>query len=131
MGVALFIALEREVEGIDAGAVGGNFLARNLAWLDGVAKKLAVRPLSEFISVSPEEAEAFLEGEDADPAGSSLPSTQWFHAEEGLKTIDLLLQHTQSQKPGENALLRDLRDAKQVLERARDNNVRFHFAVDF
>jgi len=77
MGVALFIALEREVEGIDAGAV------------------------------------------------------EWFHAEEGLKTIDLLLQHTQSQKPGENALLRDLRDAKQVLERARDNNVRFHFAVDF
>jgi hypothetical protein len=131
VGAALFIVLEREVNGIDAGAVSGKSLSRHLEWLDDVARKRGVRSLSQYISVNPEEAAGFLEDEGVDTAALSLPSEQWFDAVEGMQTIGALLDHAQSQKPGESGLLQDLKACQHVLEAARDNNVRFHFAVDF
>jgi len=128
---ALFIVLAREIPGIDASSVGGKFLARNLEWLDEAAKMLVVRPLSELISVNPEDAAAFLDGEGHDATDLSLPPEQWFDAEEGLRTIEALLRHVESEKPAEQRLLRDLRDCRQVLQRARHEATRFHFAIDF
>jgi hypothetical protein len=128
---ALFIVLAREIPGIDASSVGGKFLARNLEWLDEAAKMLVVRPLSELISVNPEDAAAFLEGEGQDATDLAFPPEQWFDAEEGLRTIEALLQHVKSEKPAEQRLLDDLRDCRQVLQRARQEATRFHFAVDF
>src|SRR5437899_8966398 len=131
MSTGLFSVLEREMQGIDAGSVGGKFLSRNLEWLDDVARKLSVLPLSEFVSISPTEAAAFLVDEEADAAQVPLPPEQWFDPAQGLKTIDVLLQQTQSQKPGESGLLQDLTACRHVLRQAQQNNVRFHFSVDF
>jgi hypothetical protein len=131
MGAALFIVLEREVSGVDAGSVGGKSLSRNLDWLDDASKKLNVLSLGEMISVNPEDAAAFLEGEGQNASGLSLPAEQWFDAAEGLRTVKALLQHTKSLKPGEKLLLQDLTACQQVLDRARQECVRFHFTVDF
>ena len=131
MSSALFITLEREFPGIDAGSVNGKFLSRNLDWLDEVAHKLTVRSLSSLISVNPEEAAAFFEGEGADPADLPFRAEEWFDASEGLRTIDALLEHTKSLRPDDQQLLRDLIDCQRLLDRLRKENIRFHFAVDF
>jgi hypothetical protein len=131
MGAALFIVLEREVSGIDAGSVSGKFLSKKLEWLDDAAKELNVRPLSEFISINPEDAEAFLEGEGADASGLSLAPEQWFTADEGMNTVQALLQQIASTSPGETGLSQDLKACLQVLTRAQQEDIRFHFAVDF
>jgi hypothetical protein len=131
MGAALFVSLERDIPGIDASSVSGKALSRNLDWLNEACQKLNVRPVGELISVNPEEAAAFLEEEGGGVDGFRLPAEQWFEAEEGLRTIEALLQHSESQKPAERNLLEDLKSCKGVLERARHENVRFHFSVDF
>jgi hypothetical protein len=131
MGAALFITLEREIPGINASSVGGKFLSRNLDWLNEASAKLDVRPLGDLISLNPDEAAAFLEGEGMEAGAVSIPSEQWFDADEGLRTVGALLHHTETTKPEQKNLLEDLAACKQVLERAKQNNVRFHFAVDF
>ncbi len=131
MSNALFIVLEREVSGIDASSVDGKFWSRNLDWLNEVAGKLNVRALSTLISVNPQDAATFFESEGGDPADLPFRAEEWFDASEGLRTIDALLDHTKSSKPDDQHLLRDLIDCKRLLDRARRENVRFHFAVDF
>jgi hypothetical protein len=131
MGAALFITLERQIPGIDASSVGGKLLSRNLDWLNEASGKLNVRPLGDLISVNSDEAADFLEGEGMDTGELSIPPEQWFDADEGLKTLGALLLHTESTKPEQKNLLEDLRSCMQVLERAKQNDVRFHFAVDF
>jgi hypothetical protein len=123
--------LEREIPGIDASSVGGKLLSRNLDWLNEASVKLNVRPLGDLISLNPDEAAAFLEGEGLDAGGHTIPAEQRFDADDGLTTLGALLQHTESKKPEEKKLLEDLRACKQVLEQAKQNNVRFHFTVDF
>jgi len=128
---ALFIVLERAIPGVDSSSIGGNSLSRNLGWLDEVARNLNVRPLSDLISVDPKEAAAFLEGEGETLTDLPLPSEEWFHADDGLRTVEALLNHAKSASADDQRLLRDLTDCKHLLDRAREEGVRFHFAVDF
>jgi hypothetical protein len=72
-----------------------------------------------------------LDGERGDADDVSLPPEQWFDAQEGLRTIKALLQDSESLNRTDKHLLSDLRACEQVLERARHENVRFHFSVDF
>jgi hypothetical protein len=130
MGVALFITLEKMLPGIDALSVSGNFLAKNLEWLDEAAKNSGVQKLSELISINPEEAGDFLEGEGVSDL-PDLPAEQWFEAEDGLRTIEVLLQQVESQKANDSRLLDDLRSCRQVLDLAKQGKVRFHFSIDF
>jgi hypothetical protein len=67
MGASLFITLERDVPGIDAGTVIGKALSRNLDWLDQTCERLSVRKLGELISVNPGDAASFLDGEGGTP----------------------------------------------------------------
>ena len=117
--------------GIDASSVDGKFLSRNLDWLDEVARQLNVPSVSTLISVNPQEASAFFEGEGGDPADLPILAEEWFDASEGLRTIDALLDHVESSRPDDQHLLRDLIACKRVLDRMCKENVRFHFAVDF
>lgn len=128
MGASLFIALNTEVPGVSVTSVDGKYLLRNLDRLNEVAGTLAVRPIADFISVSPEDTAEFLEGVDG---SLQIPPEQWFEAEEGLRTINSLLSHAGLHNPPEENLLRDLRDCKNVLEAAIAAHAMFHFSVDF
>jgi hypothetical protein len=131
MGAALFIVLQREVEGVNASSVGGKFLSRNMEMLDALANKLKVEPLGNLISINPKEASEFLEGEGVNDEGLSLPPERWFDPGEGLRTVTALLTSLSSTQSVDARLLEDLKSCERVLTAAQNAGVSFHFAVDF
>ena len=126
MGAALYIALEKKIAGIDT-MIDGKMLSRAEGPLEATAKRLGVRPLMEFFSVSADEASDLL-GEDA--AGVEIPAAQWFSAEEGLKTVDALVGDADA-SPELRAAKDDLLGCQRVLREAQKHGVRWHLAIDF
>lgn len=126
MGTALYIALEKNIPGVDT-RIDGKMLSKAEKHLAKTAKRLGVRPLMEFFSTSAEET-ADLLGEDV--ADIDIPAAQWFSAEEGLKTVDALLAEADG-----SAELRaakdDLLGCQRVLRAAQKHGVRWHLAIDF
>jgi len=126
MGASLYIALEKEISGTDT-TIDGKMLSRAEKYLARAAKRLGVRPLMEFFSADASEA-ADLLGEDV--AGIEIPDTQWFSAEEGLRTVDALLREADA-SPDLRATKDDLLGCQRVLREALKHGVRWHLAVDF
>ena len=93
MGVALYIALEKEIPGFDASSVCGKHLEKAQERLDGIAKELGLTPLGDFISMAPEDVLDFFEGEGGMPEGHEPPAEEWFDPAEGLRTVRGLLSH--------------------------------------
>ena len=69
MGVALYVALEKEVPGFDASSVCGKRLEKAQEKLDDIAKEMGLTPLGDFISVAPEDVLAFFEDQGGVPEG--------------------------------------------------------------
>ena len=67
---------------------------------------------------------------DHDLALDQLPTEKWFSADDGLKTINGLLDEAENHKL-DARLVADLRELKSVLEKAKQNGVGWHLAVDF
>jgi hypothetical protein len=132
MGVALFIVPEHEVPGLDP-FVNGKALGHS-KHLDRLAERAGVRPLMEFHSQDPAEAEAFFEGEEVDPPAEGFAPEQWFSAADGLTTVRGLLSElarSSAVVPEAAALIEDLREFESVLTRLDSEGVRWHLAVDF
>jgi hypothetical protein len=133
MSSALFIALEREIPGFDP-FVNGKVLADASDELDAVAATLKVKPLMQFFSQDAEETARFLEGEGVEMEDFEIPSETWFPAADGLKTVEALLDHFQqipSSPPQAVEIVRELQEFQAVLNRAADDEVRWHLDVDF
>lgn len=132
MSSALYIVLERKIPGVD-GFVNGKFLAGHNNELEEMSKRLEVRPLMSFFSMSNEELSS-LEKEYAIDLGKAKSRTAdtWFTAEEGLRTVNALLQNLSSLKLEDVARVEaDLREFVSVLELAKANCIRWHLAVDY
>src|SRR5262245_54124747 len=119
MGAAYFIVLERKLEGIET-EMDGKSLARHIKPLDHAARELAVRPLSEFLSVDPKQAAEFMHGEGMDTSGMELPPLRQFNAKDGLATVRALAKHAVSRKDGVEA---DLRECERILSAAAQHGV--------
>jgi hypothetical protein len=65
MGAAYFIGLECEIAALDT-RMDGKSIAQHIESLDQAARDLDVRPLSEFVSVAPEQAADIIAGENVD-----------------------------------------------------------------
>ena len=133
MGAAYFIVLERKVDGLDT-KTDGKSISRFSEELDALALQLGVRPLSEFISIDPEQAAEFLEDEGADADGIELPPLQQFPAKDGLATVQLLRTHIQANPQAiQNVdwVLNDLRECERILTAAEKAGIGWHFEVDF
>ena len=117
MGAALYIVLERQIEGFNP-FVNGKELSQEEEELAANARDLGVTPLMDFYSTSEEEAEEF--GFEAAPEA-------WFTAEQGLATVNALLAHVQDK----SAVVSDLQEFARVLEEARRHQVRWHLGVDY
>ena len=125
---SLYIVLEKEIPGTDT-YVNGHFLSKHNDELEKVAKGLKVTPLMSFFSVSKEELGALHE-----EYGVPLKKTEekWFAADDGLRTVNALLQNLSSSKLGDTAPIEsDLREFLGVLELAKANGIRWHLAVDY
>jgi hypothetical protein len=127
MGAAYFIVLERRIDGLDTG-IDGKSLSRHIDALDQAARALGVRPLSEFFSMMPEDAAAFMEGEGMDLGESELPALQQFAAEDGLETVRALASRPETLEDG---IVQDLRECERILTVAAQHGVGWHFEVDF
>lgn len=136
MGVALFIAPERDVAGLDT-FVDGKALA-HARDLDGLARAAGVRPLMEFFSQSPDDLLSFLgeEGDDGElhlPEGFTAPPEEWFDAAAGLESVRGLLGHLAAHPEGVRSLdrvIEDLRQFEEVLAALAREGVRWHLGVD-
>lgn len=80
---SFYIVLDKEIPGVDA-YVNGSLLSKNNDELERIAKRLKVRSLMSFFSISPEEASSFAEGHGVKL--KSVPEENWFAADEGLTT---------------------------------------------
>ena len=126
MGAALYIALEQDIPGVD-NMIDGKMLFRAETTLAETARRLGVRPLMDFISVSPNElADLFDEEEE----GVEFPTEQWFAAAEGLQTIEALLGEVELTAET-RAAQEDLLGFQRVLRAAQQQGVRWHLAADF
>ncbi len=86
------------------------------------------------MSVDPEMAREFLAVEGVGTADMPLPQLQQFSAEDGLRSVRMLLREIQAWVPGAkdtSGVLADLRECKRILESAAKQGVRWHFEVDF
>jgi hypothetical protein len=126
MGTTLYIALETIIPNVDT-MIDGKMLSKTEEHLAKAAERLGVRPLTDFFSMSADEATDLL-GEDV--AGIEIPAAQWFSAEEGLRTVDALL--TEADTSAElRAAKDDLLGCQRVLREAQKHRVRWHLAIDF
>jgi len=92
MGVAYFIVLERQIDGLELDStVDGKNLAQQIGHLDAAARRLGVRPLSDFFGYDQKDAAKFMDGAD------DLPPIRYFSAQDGLATIKALLTQPEAQ----------------------------------
>jgi len=130
MGVAYYIVLERDIEGLDT-MMDGKSLAKAWDELDTVAGSLGITTLSEFISIDPEMAAEFLDEVDAESV--KLPPLKQFSSDGGLKTVQALLAHLTANPesaPRAEGVLMDLRECERILSEASREGVKWHFAID-
>ena len=124
MSAAYYIVLEKEINGLDS-SMRGKGLSKNIESLDEAARKLGVRPLSEFVSMS-EDAVADLMGDDA-IADLELPPMEQFSAKEGLATVKALLGYTPVHS---GHVIEDLRECERILAVAAEHGVGWHLQID-
>lgn len=135
MAASLYIVVEGEDPGFDI-FVNGHALARNEEALDRMANALGVCPLLEFFSADENSMALLLEQGAGDPEWvSHLPQPQWFDAEEGLKSIQTLLEFL-----GENPaafgsetlpVQRELQEYERVLQKTKARGLRWHLAASW
>lgn len=129
---SLYIVLDKKIPGADT-YVNGNFLSKHNEELEKMAKRLGVRPLMNFFSMPNEEMSSLEEEYAIDLSkAKSRTANIWFTSEEGLRTVNALLENLSSLKLKDaDRVEADLREFVGVLELARANGVRWHLAVDY
>ncbi|MCC7407066.1 MAG: hypothetical protein IT442_03285 [Phycisphaeraceae bacterium] len=106
----------------------GKSLSQHMESLDEEARRVGVRPLSEFFSVEPSQMAEFMEGEGLDASEIELPPLAQHSAVDGLATVRALATCPVAQN---NGVARDLRRCEQILTVAANHGVGWHMEVDF
>ncbi|HMD37760.1 MAG TPA: hypothetical protein VKH15_00670 [Candidatus Acidoferrum sp.] len=125
---SLYIILETKIPNTDI-HVNGNFLSKHDGELEQLAKRLDVKPLMSFFSVSNNET-----SELSEEFGVDLSKTkeQWFAPVEGLQTLSALLQNLDASRFDHlERIESELQEFAAVLELAKTNGVRWHLAIDY
>ncbi len=131
----MYIVVEGEDPGYDI-FVNGRALARHEDALEKLALRLGVKPLLEFFSAD-EVAMSLLNEEGAgDPALlKNLPPPQWYSADDGLRSIDALLDELEDepQQLGTEGVqvVAELQEYETVLRKTAERGLRWHLAVSF
>jgi len=126
-----YVILEREIPGFDV-YVNGHALSNESNRIERLAKQIGVKPLLSFFSVSQGDLTSLLDG--APPADLDIQSEkeQWFHAEDGLKTVRALMDHLKkTQSTEEGQLINELREFERVLVAAHQQNIGWHLGIDY
>lgn len=134
MGVGIAVALDREVEGANPDDFEGRALNQARWELSEAAEEAGLRPLDEFVSMSPEESEILASDLNFDADVDSVTPAGWFDAGIGLLLVQTLLG-TVSQDPeafpGEDALVTELTELEAILSAAARAGARFRLSVAY
>lgn len=136
MSSAVYVALEKEIPGIDASSVCGKWLARAWEALNALGETTGSRPLADFVSADPADLASLLGEDDSAVEAIKIPDEQWFDPAEALTAVAAMLAVARGGSPAFRKVsvedvIADLESAQRVLIAARDSGVRFHFAFDF
>jgi hypothetical protein len=129
---SFYIILETKVPNFNV-YVNGNLLAKVSDALERTAKRLGVKSLMSFFSISPGELR-LAEGHGVNVNGATLkpPEEKWFSAEDGLNTVRKLIHYLESLgSPRANDALGNLKEFERVLETANHVGVRWHLAIEY
>jgi hypothetical protein len=133
MSAALYIVLERPIEGFDH-SVNGKALARAGELLESLANKIGTKPLMKFWSAAPAELSEIAGdlGVAAKANAKPLSSEQWFPAADGLVTVQGLRAAARADKIANlEKVTADLDEFERVLNKANEHGVGWHISVDF
>jgi hypothetical protein len=129
---AFYIVLQEKIPGVDAVGLEGRALSKHNAKMETLAKTAGVTPLINFFSASETELVALFEDHLIPEYAVSRAKEKWFPAEEGLRTIETLLEGLAWQSAPENpALIRELTEFQRVLQSAHAKTVRWHLGIDY
>lgn len=130
MGVAVFVNLEKEIAGLHPLDVDGKSLAKAQDALDEYVSSQGLKTIAEMTSFNDEEIEDFFDEEAEIPQNEEL----WFLASDGLITIRAMLKHL-NENPDfvqrSNDVREDLLSIETILLVAAEQQIRFHFSLDF
>lgn len=127
MGVAVYIVQEKEIDGFDAiGMICGKAMGRaKPEKLAELSQQLGVKDPYALVSADPDEFAEF-GGPDFDE--------EWFEPSDGLEMVQAYMKHLK-EHPGaiedSEAIMEDLKDYLKALERLNQEQVRWHFAIDY
>ena len=133
MGVSVYPVLEKEIEGVGY-LTDGKMLAKIL---DDEARaratELGVEPLMNFFGFDPE-----ILFEEFDLQTAEELKERWFSAEDGLKSVNALIQDlTENPKlysidsKISTGAVEDLKVMRKVLEEANSSRLKWYLAIDF
>jgi hypothetical protein len=122
MSAAFYPVLRDSDSDIDA-TFDGKALSRVADSLDRIARDAGVPPLTGYVSVGDDEYGVF------EDAGLDVPTTVWFAAGDGLRTVRALLAGIQP-ADANATVLSELRSLESILHQANEQRVEWRLAVD-
>ena len=134
MGVGIAVALDREVAGANPDDFEGRALNQARWELSEAAEEAGLRPLDEFVSLSPEESEILASDLNFDADVDAVTPAGWFEARVGLRLVQTLLGAVSEDPdafPGEDALVTELTELEAVLSAAARAGARFRLSVAY
>jgi hypothetical protein len=132
MGVAYYPVFERKIDGYNPSVlVNGKPIARAMARLEEICKRLGITPLMGFYSESNEEVFAKI-GEPV-PPGMREDPVRWSEPEQGLRTVVGLMDYLRdypAELPDAARIREDLEGFRQVFLKAQEHQTRFRLRID-
>ena len=132
MSAALFIVLENVIPNFDS-STNGKALSKAEPTLRRIALDAGVKHLLDFYGASDEETAQEIYGESLD-ADLTKFKAKWYAADEGLKTVYVLLKYIEENDnfiKNEVAIVRELKELEHILLEAKKRNVKWHLEVDY
>ena len=134
MGVGIAVALDREVAGVIPEKFEGYALNQARWELSEAAEEAGLRPLDEFVSLSPDESEILASDLNFDSDVDAVTPVGWFDARDGLRLVQSLLGTVAEDPdafPGEDTLVTELTELEAVLSAAAQAGARFRLSVAY
>src|SRR6202020_2750292 len=135
MSASMYIVVEGEDPGYDI-FVNGHALARNEDALEKLALRLGVKPLLEFFSADENSMALLLEEGAGDPEwAKTLPPPQWISPDDGLATIDTLLDFLKDRPSALGSeptpVVKEREEYERVLRKPSVRSLRWQLAVSW
>ena len=134
MGVGIAVFLDREVESAAPQDFEGRALNRARWELSEAAEEAGLKPLDEFVSLSPEETEILASDLNFDSDVDAVSPAGWFDSSVGLelaRTLRGRVSSTPDEFPGAGELLAELAELELLLAAAALAGARFRLSVAY